>query len=118
MADSCYSGSLLSDQRIAPSAIDVDARTLLSRRAAVVMSSGGNEPVFDSGKNGHSPFAYGLMQALQKVPTWQPGGNVFERVRFAVARELPQRPRYGAAASAGHVAGSDYVFEFRELETQ
>ena len=116
VSDSCFSGSLVSDERIRPLASSADAGTLLSRRAAVVMSSGGNEPVFDAGKNGHSPFAFSLMQALQLVPSWQAGGNVFERVRFAVARELPQRPRYGAALSGGHEAGSDYVFERRELE--
>ena len=27
-------------------------------------------------------------------------GQVFERVRFAVARELPQRPQYGASTAA------------------
>ena len=116
VSDSCFSGSLVSDERIRPLAGGADAGTLLSRRAAVVMSSGGDEPVFDAGKNGHSPFAFSLMQTLQGVPTWQAGGNVFERVRFAVARELPQRPRYGAAVAGGHEAGSDYLFERRELE--
>jgi hypothetical protein len=116
ISDSCYSGSLVSDERIRPTGAAADANSLLERRAAVVMSSGGNEPVFDAGKNGHSPFAFSLMQALQGVPTWQAGGNVFERVRFAVARELPQRPRYGAAVAGGHEAGSDYLFERRELE--
>jgi hypothetical protein len=79
------------------------------------MSSGGNEPVFDSGKNGHSPFAWSLMSSLGDLSSWQPGGNVFERVRFAVARELPQRPQYGAYAAAGHRAGGDYLFERRQL---
>ena len=81
------------------------------------MSSGGNEPVFDEGKNGHSPFAFSLMRNLEQVANWQVGGNVFERVRFAVARELPQRPLYGSAAAAGHQAGGDYLFEQRQLDT-
>jgi hypothetical protein len=79
------------------------------------MSSGGNEPVFDSGKNGHSPFAWSLMSTLGDLPAWQAGGNVFERVRFAVAKELPQRPQYGAFASAGQRNDGDYLFERREL---
>jgi filamentous hemagglutinin family protein len=115
ISDSCFSGSLVSSERIRPSPAGVDAEALLSHRAAVVMTSGGNEPVFDDGQSGHSPFAFSLMQALQQVPNWQPGGNVFERVRFAVARKLPQRPRYGAALTAGHQTGSDYLFELREL---
>ncbi len=115
VSDSCFSGSLVSNERIRPSPAGVNAEALLSHRAAVVMTSGGNEPVFDEGQSGHSPFAFSLMQALQQVPSWQAGGNVFERVRFAVARKLPQRPRYGAALTAGHQAGSDYLFELREL---
>ena len=116
ISDSCFSGSLLTDDRIRALGQTVDPTILLNRRAAVVMSSGGNEPVADAGKNGHSSFAWNLMRSLEKVTTWRPGGNVFEQVRFAVARELPQRPRYGAARLARHEAGSDYLFEQRRLE--
>lgn len=119
ISDSCYSGTLVSDARIRATAAALDPAQVLSRRTAVVMSSGGNEPVFDAGKDGHSTFAWNLMRALQQVPTWQPGGNVFERVRFAVARELPQRPQYGAfglgGSPAGIASGSDYLFEKRQI---
>jgi hypothetical protein len=116
ISDSCYSGSLVPEERIRPSTGAVDPGAMLSRKAAVIMSSGGNEPVFDSGKDGHSPFAWSLMRTLQQVSSWQAGGNVFERVRFSVARELPQRPRYGGATTSGHQPGSDYLFEQRELD--
>ena len=56
------------------------------------------------------------MNNLRQLSAWQPGGNVFERVRFAVAKELPQRPQYGAFGAAGHQAGGDYLFEHRKLE--
>ncbi|URI10759.1 YDG domain-containing protein [Aquincola tertiaricarbonis] len=115
ISDSCYSGTLVSDARIRATTAALDPTQVLSRRTAVVMSSGGNEPVFDAGKEGHSTFAWNLMRTLQQVPTWQPGGNVFERVRFAVARELPQRPQYGAFSNSGYAAGADYLFEKREL---
>jgi filamentous hemagglutinin family protein len=115
ISDSCYSGSLVSDQRIRASAGTVDPAQVLSHRTAVVMSSGGNEPVADSGKQGHSPFAWALMNNLRQLSAWQPGGNVFERVRFAVAKELPQRPQYAAFGAGGHQAGGDYLFEQRTL---
>lgn len=115
ISDSCYSGTLVSDARIRATTAALDPSQVLSRRTAVVMSSGGNEPVFDAGREGHSPFAWNLMRTLQQVPNWQPGGNVFERVRFAVARELPQRPQYGAFSNSGYAAGADYLFEKREL---
>ncbi|MBC7726795.1 MAG: caspase family protein, partial [Microbacteriaceae bacterium] len=116
ISDSCYSGSLVSGERIRGATAPQDPVTLLGRRAAVVMTSGGNEPVFDSGKNGHSPFAWSLMQALQQVSSWKAGSSVFEQVRFAVARQLPQRPQYAAAPNAGHQAGADFLFEQRQLE--
>jgi filamentous hemagglutinin family protein len=117
VSDSCFSGSLVSDERIRASGARPEASALLSHRAAVVMSSGGNEPVFDSGKNGHSTFAWSFMQALGNVPDWRPGSSIFERVRFAVARQVPQRPQYGASKLGGHESGSDYLFEQRQLDT-
>ena len=116
ISDSCYSGSLVTEQRIRAAVGAVDPAQVLSRRSVVVMSSGGNEPVADAGKQGHSPFAWNLMNNLRQLSAWQPGGNVFERVRFAVAKELPQRPQYGAFGAGGHQAGGDYLFEQRKLE--
>jgi filamentous hemagglutinin family protein len=116
ISDSCYSGSLVSGTRIRAATGEVDPDEVLRRKAVVVMSSGGNEPVFDEGKEGHSPFAWNLMRTLQQVSSWQAGGNVFERVRYAVARALPQRPQYGTSSRAGHESGADYLFEQRQLE--
>jgi hypothetical protein len=116
ISDSCYSGSLVAEERVRATVAALDPNQVLTRKAVVVMSSGGNEPVFDSGKDGHSPFAFNLMRNLQQVSSWQPGGSVFERVRFAVARELPQRPQYGTSPSAGHQPGTDYLFEKRQLD--
>ena len=116
ISDSCYSGALVSNDQIRASAAGVDPKTLLTRKSVVVMSSGGNEPVADDARDGHSPFAWNLMNELKQVKNWQAGGNVFARVRFAVARELPQRPKYGSSSAAGHQDGGDYLFERRQLE--
>ena len=116
MSDSCFSGSLVSGERIRASGGAPDVTKLLSQRTAVVMSSGGNEPVFDAGKNGHSAFAWSFMQALEGVSSWRPGSTVFEQVRFAVARQVPQRPLYGASMLGRHQDGGDYVFEQRQLQ--
>lgn len=113
ISDSCYSGRLASGTRIGVNPDLGDAGRILSRRAEVVMSSGGNEPVFDAGKNGHSPFAWNLLDTLGQTSGWTPGGRIFQRVRFQVARELPQHPQYAAAAN--HQADADYLFEQRQL---
>ncbi len=116
ISDSCYSGSLVGNERVQV-ANSGNAADLLSRKAAVVMSSGGNEPVADEGRDGHSVFAWHFMRALEGVDNWQIGGSVFERVRSAVSKEFPQTPQYGASRSAGHQGNTDFLFERREFET-
>jgi hypothetical protein len=115
VSDSCYSGSLVGSEKVQVSQT-TDARDLLSRKAAVVLSSGGNEPVADEGREGHSIFAWHFMRALESVNNWQVGGNVFERVRAAVSKEFPQTPQYGASRRAGHQGNTDFLYERRDIE--
>lgn len=115
VSDSCYSGTLVGRDRVSVSG-GGNADELLSRRAAVIMSSGGDEPVADQGKSGHSVFAWHFMQALQGLNDWQVGNNLFDRVRDAVVKEFPQTPQYGASRTLGHQGNTDYLFERRELE--
>ena len=116
VSDSCYSGTLAGRERVQVAQAS-DAGDLLKRRAAVVMSSGGEEPVADEGRQGHSVFAWHFMQALQGLDQWQIGGSLYERVRAAVLRDFPQTPQYGASRSAGHQGNTDYLFERREFDT-
>ena len=74
------------------------------------------EPVADEGREGHSVFAWHLMRALEGLDQWQPGSNLFERVRAGVVKDFPQTPQYGASRAAGHQGETDYVFERRELD--
>lgn len=69
IADSCYSGSML---RGGPSLMSLEDRRYkekLAQKAALrsrqVISSGGVEPVADGGADGHSLFAYYLINALK-----------------------------------------------------
>lgn len=117
IADSCYSGTF-AEQKLGVSgrAPQVQPDQVLARRSVIVMSSGGDEPVADEGKEGHSIFAWDLMQALRNVDNWQPGTSIFEQVKREVTKSFPQTPQYGAIKSAGHQAGGEYLFEFRQLE--
>lgn len=70
IADSCYSGSML---RGGPSLMSMDDqryREKLAEKAALrsrqVISSGGVEPVTDGGAEGHSLFAFYLINALRQ----------------------------------------------------
>ena len=84
---------------------------MLRKRSVLVLTSGGEEPVSDEGKDGHSIFAWHLMRVLRDTKGLTPGADVFSTVRSTVSREYPQTPQYGAAVTAGHVAGGEYLFE-------
>ena len=112
VSDSCYSGAFTKEQKVV--AASNDPQKLLANRSVVVMSSGGEEPVSDEGKDGHSIFAWSLMQTLKNVDKFETGGQLYEGIRKMVVEEFPQVPQYGAASSAGHVAGGDYLFESRK----
>lgn len=115
ISDSCYSGTFTKEQELRLSDIDVKPVDILSQRSVVAMSSGGDEPVADEGKGGHSIFAWSLMQALRNIDNWKPGHNIFVQVQREVKKYFPQTARYGAIISAGHIAG-DNLLEFRQLE--
>jgi hypothetical protein len=116
ISDSCYSGAFTKEQKVALNGQDVKPDEILVKRTVVVMSSGGEEPVADGGRRGHSIFAWQLMQTVQTVNSWTAGTNVFTEVQQKVHKRYPQTPQYGAAVSAGHQSGGDYLFESRQFE--
>ncbi|MDD5176424.1 MAG: caspase family protein [Sterolibacterium sp.] len=113
ISDSCYSGALTKEQKVTAAS---DPEQILGHRSVVVMSSGGEEPVSDEGKEGHSIFAWSLMDKLQKVNKFDTGNKVFEATKASVTEEFPQVPQYGAATAAGHTQGGDYLFEMRSYK--
>lgn len=113
VSDSCYSGSLAKEQKLSGAEVAKSPKEVLARRTVTVMSSGGEEPVSDEGKEGQSIFAWNLRQALGAINQVEPGGGLYARVRAGVTAEFPQTPQYGAALSAGHQPGGDYLFERR-----
>ncbi len=115
VSDSCFSGTLASEQKAAPGAMGENVQEILGKRSVIVMSSGGEEPVLDEGKDGHSVFSWHLMDKIGKVEQYKNGIEVFDAVRDGVAKDgIPQVPLYGASVSAGHMAGGEYLFEVRK----
>lgn len=115
VSDSCFSGALVGDKS-AGAVTSADPKVLLDKRSVIVMSSGGEEPVMDEGKEGHSIFAWHLMDKLAKVDQYKSGGEVFAAVKTGVLKDGAgiQTPQYGASDSAGHMKGGDYLFEVRK----
>lgn len=114
IADSCYSGTLAIEMRANSAALVSNvADDYLRKRTITVMSSGSDEPVADTGKFGHSVFAWNLLEEIKMLKSWSVGASVFSNVRTQVERELPQTPSYGVSTSAGHEEGGDFLFERR-----
>lgn len=120
VADSCYSGSLT---RAALAQLDGamsdDARAtwielMAEKRARVVLTSGGVQPVVDRGGRGeHSAFASAFLDVLARNNEILEGQRVYhsvaERMSGGVAARVGQTPQYAPIKFAGHEAG-DFFF--------
>lgn len=116
VADSCYSGTL-SGSSISPLPEDVDSEDILftSRvKARTVLTSGGLQPILDSGGNGHSIFASALIDTLNENDGVMEGYRMYKAMSQQVSLRsslagLKQVPEYSAVKHAGH-EGSEYYF--------
>jgi hypothetical protein len=113
VSDSCYSGTLVRDATLQRADVAPDARAVLERRSVTVLSSGGDEPVADSGKDGHSVFAWHFIRSADGVEGLSMGVDVYEQIAERVKQDFPQEPHYGAAVASGHQRGADFLFEVR-----
>lgn len=109
VADSCYSGKLtrgIHIKRLTPNYLERIAR----KRARLVLSSGGLEPVADSGiDERHSVFAWAFLKALRENQGVMDGTGLFTRIRRLVMVNSEQTPEYADIRRAGH-AGGDFLF--------
>lgn len=112
ISDSCFSGTLTREQKVTDEQT-AQPEQILQRRSVVVFSSGGDEPVSDEGKEGHSIFAWNLIKVLEKTGDLTPGIRIWRSVHGDVMKEFPQEPQYGAVISAGHAPGGDFLFQPR-----
>lgn len=114
LADSCFSGTLL---RSDPT-VEIDERQsllqrLASRRSRNIMTSGGLEPVTDTGAGKHSIFAGALLRALRANRAPIEAGRLFVQIRDHVALNAEQTPQYAPLRNAGH-DGGDFIFAPRK----
>jgi hypothetical protein len=112
IADSCYSGTLLSNEHAAEGVrVKLSREQLRDKRSVVILSSGGEEPVQDAGGDGHSVFARQLMTVLESMQGDTVGSQLYEQVKSRVAELAPQVPQYGGVVSAGHELGGDHLLD-------
>jgi hypothetical protein len=111
VSDSCYSGALT--RNVSVQGLDaVDIVKLSQKRARTVFSSGGLEPVVDSGGAGHSVFAKAFLDSLQSSADVVVATTLFATIRSKVLLNADQTPEYSNIRSAGH-DGGDFIFSRR-----
>jgi uncharacterized caspase-like protein len=117
VADSCFSGTLLRApgmpvSRGSPERLEWLKR-MATKKARVVLSSGGVEPVLDGGGSGHSVFAKVFLDTLSDNESVLDGQTLFDRIKRPVALNSPQTPEYSDIRQAGH-DGGDFLFVRRK----
>jgi hypothetical protein len=109
VADSCYSGKLTRGLHIVKKSPGYWDR-VLKKKTRVVLTSGGLEPVLDSGgKNGHSVFASAFLEQLENNESILDGTTLFAKLRRKVMLDSDQVPEYSDIRKAGH-DGGDFLF--------
>ncbi len=111
IADSCYSGTLTRDAPapLASTARQVELDRIASLRARKALTSGGLEPVWDGGGDGHSVFSRALLRALRGNREVLDGYGLFRQLRRNVVVNAEQTPTYGDIRFAGD-EGGDFLF--------
>ena len=111
VADSCYSGTFTRGGQLDPAQVSRTRGEILSKRSVMLMTSGGEEPVYDTGGGGHSIFAGSLLESLRNAEHSQIGSTVYAKVKDLVETRFPQSPSYGVSKDARHEPGGEYLFE-------
>jgi hypothetical protein len=119
ISDSCYSGTLtrsLDDFQATQGPQREQQRLrylqkMLQGKSRTLMSSGGNEPVADSGGSGHSVFAAALLRGLrgEQENSFSAEGLFARYIRETVGGGSRQTPEYKVIQDSGHESG-DFVF--------
>lgn len=119
VADSCYAGLLSGD----PSYLFVDSgagysedyiKFKLPKRARLLLTSGGDEPVLDVGGGENSVFARVFLEELQNNQDVLPAPELFARIRKRMEAEVArnkfvQVPSFQSIKGAGHEVGDFFL---------
>ena len=111
IADSCYSGTLTRESVVRTPDADY-LKKIAGRRARLVITSGGNEPVVDAGVNGHSVFANAFLGTLTENEGLIETTSLFEIVRRRVLDSAmsKQVPLLSTIRDAEHDGGEFFFF--------
>ena len=108
MVDSCYFPGFKGLNKISEDNKSKVFSKLLDRRARIVLASGNNEPVEDSGQNRHSIFGLSFIQALKNNDDVINLASIGLQIAYAHAG-MNQQPYLHNPPTWGH-GGGDFIF--------
>lgn len=112
ISDACFSGDIFRGGAVQKEFEDTpryyrDVNSRVSRKA---ITSGGIEPVMDGGSDGHSIFAYYLLQTLtNNQKSYFDATELFSELRIPVVNNSEQRPEFHPIKNTGD-AGGQFIF--------
>jgi len=114
VSDSCYSGTLTRSavaKLDSGQARDRYLEKMKAKNSRTLLAGGGNEPVSDSGGQGHSVFAAALMEGLQDMEKkiFTAEELFYAHIKERVAGNASQVPEYNIIRNSGH-DGGDFIF--------
>jgi len=115
VSDSCYSGTITRRKVVVDFSFNTSRlyymNKMLTKKARVLIASGGNEPVLDDNGSGHSVFAAAFIKALKnKNEHFFTAQELFvNHIKEIVAGKAMQIPEYKLIRDSGH-EGGDFIF--------
>lgn len=112
VSDACFSGDIFrgNSAKIKMESPDKYYTETYSLRSRQAITSGGLEPVMDGGRDGHSVFAYYLLQALRNNNSkYLDASQLFEKIKIPVSNNSDQKPALQPIKNTGD-EGGQFIF--------
>lgn len=112
IADACFSGDIFRGNAISIPFEESDKyyNHVYSKSSRQALTSGGDEPVMDGGKDGHSVFAYYLLKTLETNQNkYLDITQVYNNLKVPVINNSDQTPRLDPIKNTGD-EGGQFIF--------
>jgi hypothetical protein len=112
VADACFAGDIFKgNTEMVPFDNNPDYYSkIATRKSRKALTSGGEEPVMDGGKEDHSVFAYYFLKALKTIKgAYFDAGQVFNDLRIPVTNNSDQVPEFAPIKNTGD-EGGQFIF--------
>lgn len=112
ISDACFSGDIFRGNSIAApfEASDKYYANAYVKNSRQALTSGGDEPVMDGGKDGHSVFAYYLLKTLETNQNkYLDISQLYNNIKIPVINNSDQTPRLDPIKNTGD-EGGQFIF--------